>query len=529
MTTQHLGGVRPEDYWEFQPGEHVMTIDGFPGVVEQVEDGPIAGAENYVIKLDNGMGGGNYSASMLAKMPTSRAAAGIHLAVEDYPELGSILDERPDPGKMTFTAALSEERQEPGGDDTPSSCSYCGSDQFTDLTDNGRVRQATCATCGGTMSAHPGAQWTPELIGDPSNHPSPAVDPRSGASLGTGAPGQAGINDFIDFDSRVSTTAASDDDWRGHHRPPGPEDGIPAHDLTNPGGELSLPEDVYTHPHRYGDMSEKTLQEAHHVLTRVRNKPEAPVTVYRSLPAEHAHKGIRPGDWVSLSEGWARDLNQGHPVVSATVPAKHLHTDADDLREFGYNGPPLSHHEPSTASIQTAMKRLASQMRERLGSGSANLAPTRKTASEEHWVSHRPPGPGNGAPLHDLNDVHGTHGGSPFGAGYSDVYSHPQHWTGFHDHELDRAVKSAEGKPDMPITVYRAQPREHQSIRTGDWVTPSASYARLHAEEGHDTPMHIVKATVPAQHVWTNADDLVEAGYHGPHIEHALHHEDVED
>jgi 8-oxo-dGTP pyrophosphatase MutT (NUDIX family) len=216
MTTQHLGGIRPEDYWEYQPGERVMTIDGFPGVVELVEDGPIGGAENYVIKLDNGMGGGNYSASMLAKMPTSRAAAGVHLAAEDYPELGGILDERPDPGKMTFAAALSAERQdadaedhdEPGGNDTPSSCSYCGSTDFQDLTDNGRVRQATCATCGGTMSAHEGAQWTPELIGDPSNHPSPAVDPRSGASVGTGSPGQAGINDFVDFDSRVSTTAS---------------------------------------------------------------------------------------------------------------------------------------------------------------------------------------------------------------------------------------------------------------------------------------------------------------------------------
>jgi 8-oxo-dGTP pyrophosphatase MutT (NUDIX family) len=214
--------ITSETYWDFQPGERVMTVDGYPGVVDEVQDGPIANAENYVVTLDHGMGGGNYSASMLTKMPTSRSAAGVHLATDDYPELGTVIDDRPDPGKMSFTAALSQERQEadaedhdePGGDDQPSSCSYCGGTEFTDKTDNGRVRQATCATCNGTMSAHPGMQWTPELIGDPSNHPKTIVDPRSGASPGAGAPGQAGINDFIDFDSRVSTTAAlAGHDW----------------------------------------------------------------------------------------------------------------------------------------------------------------------------------------------------------------------------------------------------------------------------------------------------------------------------
>jgi hypothetical protein len=215
--------IASSDYWEFQPGERVMTIDGIPGTVDLVEDGPIAGAENYVVTLDRGLGGGNYSASMLAKMPTSRSAAGVHLATDDYPELGTVIDDRPDPGKMTFTAALSPERQaadaedhdEPGtsgppdglpkDSEQPSSCSYCGGTEFKDHTDNGRVRQATCAVCNGTMSAHPGMQWTPELIGDPSNHPATTVDPRSGAS---GAGGQTGINDSIDFDSRVSTTAA---------------------------------------------------------------------------------------------------------------------------------------------------------------------------------------------------------------------------------------------------------------------------------------------------------------------------------
>lgn len=86
------------------------------------------------------------------------------------------------------------------GDETPASCSYCGSTEFADLTDNGRVRQATCAACGGTMSAHPGAQWTPELIGDPSNHPKPNGDPRSG---GVGGVGAAGVDPLVRDTSRL--------------------------------------------------------------------------------------------------------------------------------------------------------------------------------------------------------------------------------------------------------------------------------------------------------------------------------------
>lgn len=77
-------------------------------------------------------------------------------------------------------AAVESEASDPTGENTPTSCSYCGGTEFKDLTDNGRNSQATCATCGGVMSSW-GGQWTPELIGDPGNHPSQAIDPASGA------------------------------------------------------------------------------------------------------------------------------------------------------------------------------------------------------------------------------------------------------------------------------------------------------------------------------------------------------------
>lgn len=133
--------------------------------------------------------------------------------------------------------------------------------------------------------------------------------------------------------------SATDDEWRMQHRPPGAEDGIPLHDMTH-----NLPDDVYTHPHYYADMSEPSVQDSVSVMRRVRGRPDAKVKIYRALPAEHAHKGIGPGDWVTTSREYARihgrqaDPKHDWPIISASVRAGDLHTDGDDFREYGYNG-----------------------------------------------------------------------------------------------------------------------------------------------------------------------------------------------
>lgn len=138
------------------------------------------------------------------------------------------------------------------------------------------------------------------------------------------------------------TASVEEDDYRLQHTAPGPDGDAPLHDLTSTG---VLPDDIYTHPHYYSDMSAPSSKQAHQVIKAVRGNPEAPVTIYRALPAEHAHKGIRTGDWVSTSPDYAREHgmmeheDDDWPVVKATVQAKHLYTNGDDLREYGYHGP----------------------------------------------------------------------------------------------------------------------------------------------------------------------------------------------
>ncbi|WP_428957834.1 NAD(+)--rifampin ADP-ribosyltransferase [Streptomyces sp. cg35] len=152
---------------------------------------------------------------------------------------------------------------------------------------------------------------------------------------------------------RFRQTAAvdDDDDYRMQHRAPGPEN-APLHDPTRPsaeGGRAHEQENL-DNPDwgAMGEPHEESLAAVH----RAKGDPEAPVTVYRAVP--HGITSIRTGDWVSTSSEHARNEaasggSQEHggednpehdwPVLKATVPAKHVHTDGNDINEWGYNGP----------------------------------------------------------------------------------------------------------------------------------------------------------------------------------------------
>lgn len=136
-------------------------------------------------------------------------------------------------------------------------------------------------------------------------------------------------------------TAAGD--YRMQHSSPSPDYGAPLHDLT--GGGQIYPDDVYTGPmHHYAwePSDQRSLTKAR----SLRGKPDAKVRIYRALPPEHAHEGIHPGDWVSIDRSYAKqhgvhptDPKQDWPVISASVPAKHVYTNGDSISEWGYHGP----------------------------------------------------------------------------------------------------------------------------------------------------------------------------------------------
>lgn len=212
---QKHSATDPADYSDFKVGDRVMTCDGFAGQVVAVADGLYQQTEAYTVRLDNGMGGGDYQEGQLWKAPARSAArengepdlepveAGEHVsAAYYYPELGTVLDDRPPIERIRVFAAfvaadttdeddpqpedeepvedVDEAEQGAEGADQPDTCSYCGNDSFKDFQDTGRGTRARCAQCGGTMvKPHDGVQWSPEFPNSPENAASRQSDFRS--------------------------------------------------------------------------------------------------------------------------------------------------------------------------------------------------------------------------------------------------------------------------------------------------------------------------------------------------------------
>jgi len=172
------------------------------------------------------------------------------------------------------------------------------------------------------------------------------------------------------------------DDYAGEHRPTGPEEGAPLHDLT--GGGVVYPDDVYSSKGvlYYGTGDGVLDRQAFAIANRMKGRPNAKVTVYRAVPmgsterladieyrmkrilkrgsrdpgeydrlaterdqfraasAEEARR-INPGDWVTITKQYAKDhgesaLRGEYTLLSAKVKASDIFTNGDSIHEWGY-------------------------------------------------------------------------------------------------------------------------------------------------------------------------------------------------
>lgn len=119
------------------------------------------------------------------------------------------------------------------------------------------------------------------------------------------------------------------------HRPT--ESGVTADNLTNQNAETPAPEDLYEHPQYYMNLNNQYDSESWEALKKVRNKPNATITIYRATIGDK----INDGDWITLSPTYAKEhnlhsLDGKGKILKMDVPVQDIQWSMDSINEWGY-------------------------------------------------------------------------------------------------------------------------------------------------------------------------------------------------
>lgn len=130
-------------------------------------------------------------------------------------------------------------------------------------------------------------------------------------------------------------------DRAGAHSPAGPESGSPLFDLSG-----TYPDDVYSHNglRYYGTGDAQKDAEAYNLIQKASGRPHFTTTAYRAVE-KNGPKEILPGDWVTLSEQYAREhgdnaLGGDYKIIKKPVSAQDIWTSGDSWLEWGYHPQP---------------------------------------------------------------------------------------------------------------------------------------------------------------------------------------------
>ena len=153
----------------------------------------------------------------------------------------------------------------------------------------------------------------------------------------------------------------ADADYRMTHTAPDAEFGAPLHDVT---GNI-YPDDIYgpNGARYYGDGSPLD-NESHRIISQMRGKPDAMVTVYRAVPKDV--DVINPGDWVTINKGYAEMHGEGtlqgdYHIIEKQVPAKDIFTEGNSLHEWGWS--PGATQQLPPGPIENAKREFSSASR----------------------------------------------------------------------------------------------------------------------------------------------------------------------
>jgi hypothetical protein len=130
---------------------------------------------------------------------------------------------------------------------------------------------------------------------------------------------------------------------------------------------------------------------------------------------------------------------------------------------------------------------------------------------EGYKGQHLAPMRDSGKPLHNLTDVYPD---DFYSFEAPRLYGHGMDAN--RDARIIRQIQSFKDRPDRPVTIYRAVPKDvprGAKINQGDWVTTDREYAIEHGLGALGGNYKIIKQQAKARDLFTNGDSIYEMGY----------------
>lgn len=86
----------------------------------------------------------------------------------------------------------------------------------------------------------------------------------------------------------------------------------------------------------------ESVNAINNALSSIEKDGKAMVTIYRAVPKSIKESNVRNGDWVTLSESYAKQhgnhaLEGSYRIIKEEVPAENLYWDGNDINEWGYD------------------------------------------------------------------------------------------------------------------------------------------------------------------------------------------------
>ena len=151
------------------------------------------------------------------------------------------------------------------------------------------------------------------------------------------------MRDIVNESARRKGYISADEFRMSHRAPSYDEEGIDKSmiDVANNKDNIrdSLNEQMRMNRDKNRDESVSAINTA---LSSIEKEGKATVTVYRAVPKSIKENNVRNGDWVTLSESYAKQhgnhaLEGNYRIIKEDVPAENLYWDGNDINEWGYD------------------------------------------------------------------------------------------------------------------------------------------------------------------------------------------------